>query len=183
MRATCLSLIVLGLLGCGRIDSSKPVAQPAPPTVTVPDNTARPPATAADTASPRDESRRDESRDRASTPAANAEPDNTAVNARDANRTTREPKLPIDQKETKSDVDLTAKIRQRVLATEGMSINARNVKIITADGRVTLRGPVDSPAERDTIARIARELAGEGNVDDQIEVKSSNPSSGSSTER
>jgi len=181
MRATCLWLIVLGVLGCGRIDSSKPVPQPAAPTVSVPDNTARPPATAADTASPRDESRRDVARDRAKPPEANAEPDNTAVNARDTNRETREPKLPIDQKETKTDVDMTAKIRQRVLATEGMSINAHNVKIITADGYVTLRGPVDSTTERDTIAKIARELAGEKNVDDQIEVKSSSTNSPSTS--
>src|SRR5436190_2189161 len=78
-----------------------------------------------------------------------AEPDNTAVNARDANRATREPKLPIDQKETQTDVELTAKIRQRVVGMEGMSINARNVKIITADGHVTLRGPVNSVTEHD----------------------------------
>ena len=93
MRATCLCLIVLGVLGCGRIDTgNKPVATPAPPTVTVPDNTARTSTTAADTASPRDESRRDVARDRAKPPEANAEPDNTAVNARDTNRETREPK-------------------------------------------------------------------------------------------
>jgi len=177
MRVICLSLIAAALLGCGRIDSSKPVAQPPGPTVTVPDNTARPPTTANDTASPGDESRREMARDRARPPEANAEPDNTAVNARDTNRQTRDPKLPIDQKETQRDVDLTAKIRQKVLATEGMSVNARNVKIITADGRVTLRGPVDSSAEHDTIAKIARELAGDGNVDDQIEVKSSNSTS------
>jgi len=179
MRVIFLSLISIAVLGCGQIDSSKPVPQPSAPTVTVPDNAARPSATAADTTATRDESRRDVARDRARPPEANAEPDNTAVNARDTNRETREPKLPIDQKETKTDVDMTAKIRQRVLATEGMSINARNVKIITADGRVTLRGPVDSSAERDTVAKIARELAGENNVDDQIEVKSSSSTSSS----
>jgi osmotically-inducible protein OsmY len=108
--------------------------------------------------------------------AARAEPDNTAVNARDDHRTTREPKLPIDQKETQTDVDLTAKIRQRVVGMEGLSINARNVKIITADGRVTLRGPVNSAGEHDTIAQIANELAGKDNVDDQIEVKTAEPS-------
>jgi len=180
MRIAFLGLIALGLVGCGRIDTgTKPVAAPTAPTVTVPDNTARPSTTAADPGPTRDESRRDVSRDRAAPPEANAEPDNTAVNARDTNRQTREPKLPIDQKEDKADIDLTAKIRQRVLATEGMSINARNVKIITADGKVTLRGPVASTNERDTIARIAREVAGDSNVDDQIEVKASSSSSSS----
>jgi hyperosmotically inducible protein len=180
MRAAFVCLFAVALLGCGRIDTgNKPVATPTAPTITVPENAARPSATAADTGSPTDESRRDASRDRAKPPEANAEPDNTAVNARDTNRQTREPKLPIDQKETQHDVDLTAKIRQRVLASEGMSVNARNVKIITADGQVTLRGPVDSTAERDTIARIAREVAGDGNVVDQIEVKASNSASNS----
>ena len=62
------------------------------------------------------------------------QPDNTAVNARDTDRATRNPKLPIDQKENQTDIDLTAKIRQQVLKADGMSVNARNCKIITADG-------------------------------------------------
>jgi len=164
MRITCLLLVAGGLIGCGRIDSSRTNTgvDTSSPTITRPDDGARPPTTPTDnTARP------------ATT--ANTEPDNTAVNARDANRTTREPKLPIDQKETQHDVDITAKIRQRVVNTEGFSINARNVKIITADGRVTLRGPVDSTAEHDKIVQIAHELAGKDMVDDQIEVKNAEP--------
>jgi osmotically-inducible protein OsmY len=49
-------------------------------------------------------------------------------------------------------------------------MDARNAKIITANGKVTLRGPVKSTEERDTLDRIAREAAGEGNVDNQLEV-------------
>ena len=45
-----------------------------------------------------------------------------------------------------------------MLKVDGMSVNARNAKIITADGKVTLRGPVESQQERDTIARIAARL-------------------------
>jgi osmotically-inducible protein OsmY len=153
-------MVAAGLIGCGKIDSNRSdsmVDSPAPK-ITIPDDAARAPATTADsTARP--------------TVPAQAEPDNTAVNARDANRTTRDPKLPIDQKETQADVDMTAKIRQRVVGMEGLSINARNVKIITADGHVTLRGPVNSAAEHDTIVQIARALAGNDKVDDQIEVK------------
>ncbi|HMC12011.1 MAG TPA: BON domain-containing protein [Pirellulaceae bacterium] len=164
MRITCLLLVAVGLIGCGRIDSSRTNTgvDTSPPTITRPDDGARPPTTPTNSAAP---SERTE----------NAEPDNTAVNARDANRTIREPKLPIDQKETQHDVDITAKIRQRVVNTEGFSINARNVKIITADGRVTLRGPVDSAAEHDKIVQIAHELAGKEMVDDQIEVKKAEP--------
>jgi osmotically-inducible protein OsmY len=95
-------------------------------------------------------------------------PDNTAVNKRDRAATA---KTPIDQKEDQTDVSLTAKIRSRIENTKEMSVNARNVKIITADGRVTLRGPVNSVTERDTIVRIAREVAGGGNVDDELEVE------------
>jgi osmotically-inducible protein OsmY len=94
-------------------------------------------------------------------------PDNTAVNERDADGAT---KTPIDQDETQADVNTTAEIRKRIVAADGMSINGQNVKVITAGGKVTLRGPVDSDSERETIDRIAREVAGDGNVDNQLEV-------------
>src|SRR5436190_3840356 len=97
------------------------------------------------------------------TPAASSNsPDNSAVNQRDANAST---KTPIDQKENQADVNLTAKIRQQVLAEKELSVNARNAKIIAADGKVTLRGPVNSAAERDALDRIARAVAGDTNVD------------------
>ena len=94
-------------------------------------------------------------------------PDNTAVNKRDVAADT---KTPIDQKENQADISLTAKIRQRVLDEKDLSVDARNAKIVTADGKVTLRGPVNSTEERETLARIALEVAGEGNVDNQLEV-------------
>jgi osmotically-inducible protein OsmY len=67
-------------------------------------------------------------------------------------------------------VNITAKIREQIVAQEGLSINARNAKVITSGGKVTLRGPVDSEAERDTLDRIAKDIAGEANVDNQLEV-------------
>jgi hypothetical protein len=165
MRNTCLVFAALCLLGCTRVDSGRNnAAVPADsPTVTRPDDPARPAATPADNTARAPNFAQGEARP--------TEPDNTGVNARDANRTTREPKLPIDQKENQADVDITAKIRSRVVGTDGLSINARNIQIITADGQVTLRGPVVSAAERERIATIAREVAGNTNVDDQIEVK------------
>ena len=48
---------------------------------------------------------------------------------------------------------------------------ARNVKIITVDGNVTLRGPVETQSEKTTIARLATAVAGTHNVDNQIDVK------------
>jgi len=94
-------------------------------------------------------------------------PDNTAVNERDRETSA---KTPIDQKETQRDVNITAEIRKQVLDHKDMSVNARNVKIITADGKVTLRGPVNSKEERDVIDGIAKSVAGKENVEDQIEV-------------
>ena len=96
------------------------------------------------------------------------EPDNTAVNQRDRDANA---KTPIDQNENQRDVNITAEIRKAVLASKDMSINARNVKIITADGEVTLRGPVNSEDEKKVIEDIAKNLAGKDNVTNEIEVK------------
>ena len=108
-----------------------------------------------------------------STPATEpTPPNNTAVNERDASGAT---KTPIDQDETQADVNRTAEIRKRILDTEDLSVNARNAKVITSQGKVTLRGPVESEAERDTLAKIATDVAGAGNVDNQLEVKPPQP--------
>ena len=48
---------------------------------------------------------------------------------------------------------------------------AKNVKIIAKDGKITLKGPVDSEQEKDTIASKAGEIAGKDKVDNQLEVK------------
>ena len=52
-----------------------------------------------------------------------------------------------------------------------MSVNAKNVKIITKDGQVTLRGPVNTAEEKRLIGEIADRIARSGNVDNQLEVK------------
>jgi osmotically-inducible protein OsmY len=56
------------------------------------------------------------------------------------------------------------------MAREGLSLNARNVKVITSNGRVTLRGPVKSQAEKQAIADIAGRVATPEKVDNQIEI-------------
>ena len=93
--------------------------------------------------------------------------DNTAVNKRDRDGTT---KTPLGQNENKADIGITADIRKRVVDTK-MSINAQNVKIITQDGKVTLRGPVKTADEKKQIEEMARSVAGENNVDSQLEVE------------
>ena len=105
------------------------------------------------------------------TPAASdstaAKRDNTEVNVRDRSDAA---KTPIDQNENQKDIDITANIRKRVVDTK-MSINAQNVKIITQDGKVTLRGPVKSEDEKAQIEKLAHEVAGPANVDNQLEVQ------------
>ena len=93
--------------------------------------------------------------------------DNTEVNVRDRSEVA---KTPIDQNENQKDIDVTANIRKRVVDTQ-MSVNAQNVKIITQDGKVTLRGPVKSEDEKAQIEKLAREVAGPANVDNQLEVQ------------
>lgn len=93
--------------------------------------------------------------------------DNTARNTRDRGGRTL---TPADQGGNESDVTLTQEIRKAVVATDGLSLNAQNVKIITVKGRVTLRGPVRTAEEKVMIAAIATRVAGAANVDDQLEV-------------
>lgn len=101
--------------------------------------------------------------------AAQTAPDNTGRNVRDRGDTLTSG----DQSETAADRELTQKIRKAVVADDSLSMNAHNVKIITVNGVVTLRGPVNSNEERKTIATIAGRLAGAEKVQDHLEVASS----------
>ncbi|MBC7370939.1 MAG: BON domain-containing protein [Bdellovibrionaceae bacterium] len=95
---------------------------------------------------------------------------NTKVNERDAQMDTL---TPVDQSQgTKSDVELTRKIRQEVVADKSFSTDAQNVKIITLNGMVTLRGPVATTSEKQKIDGLAKRTAGVKKVDNQLEVKS-----------
>jgi len=93
--------------------------------------------------------------------------DNTAVNKRDRDSNA---KTSLDQNENKVDIGITASIRKSVVDTK-MSTNAQNVKIITQDGNVTLRGPVKTQEEKNRIEEIARSVAGVKAVDSQLEVE------------
>jgi osmotically-inducible protein OsmY len=94
--------------------------------------------------------------------------DNTGRNERDRDSAT---KTPIDQKNNEADTRITAEIRKTIVDKDDLSVNADNVKIVTEHGVVTLRGPVDSMAERDTIGSIASAVVGVVRVDNQLEVK------------
>jgi len=95
-------------------------------------------------------------------------PDNTGVNERDSDT---DAAMPLNQGNNEIDLDLTQRIRQKVMADDTLSFTAKNVKIISEDGHVTLRGPVDTQAEKATIGKTAIEAAGAGHVTNQLEVK------------
>jgi osmotically-inducible protein OsmY len=94
--------------------------------------------------------------------------DNTGINKRDNQST--EPTAD-QQKNSQSDVDLTAKIRRSIVSDKSLSTNAHNVKIIAQNGVVTLKGPVHSEAEKSTIEQRASSIAGQSKVKNEIDVK------------
>jgi len=93
--------------------------------------------------------------------------DNTKINKRDTNSSAL---TPLDQGNGQSDLDITQKIRQAVVGDGSLSFTAKNVKIITRGGKVTLRGPVNTAGERTAILAAAQKVAGASNVDNQLEV-------------
>jgi hyperosmotically inducible protein len=104
------------------------------------------------------------------TPAA-VEPDNTKKNERDT-----EPGAVTAQDQGGSPLDLaiTQQVRQLVVRDDSLSSAAKNVKIITTEGVVTLRGPVKSSEEKTTLAGFAKNVDGVKRVDNQLEVDADN---------
>jgi hyperosmotically inducible periplasmic protein len=103
--------------------------------------------------------------------AAGTRPDNSKINVRDRNNANV---LPGDQKGNKQDLDVTTRVRRSLVNhTNNLSTAARNIKVVTVNGKVTLRGPVKTEEEKSKIDAMAKQVAGEANVDDQLEVKNS----------
>jgi hyperosmotically inducible protein len=96
--------------------------------------------------------------------------DNTRKNERDRSGETT---TSGDQSNSQEDVKITAAIRRAVVRDNSLSTTAKNVKIITANGMVTLRGPVKNDAEKTKIAELAQSAAGNAKIDNQLEVKTS----------
>src|SRR6202035_1486986 len=94
------------------------------------------------------------------------EADNTKHNSYEQNKNTDTAEK---QSNNKDDLALTQKIRQAVMKDGALSMNAKNVKIIARDGTISLKGPVDSQQEKDTIATAAGEITGKDKVDNQLE--------------
>ncbi len=94
------------------------------------------------------------------------EADNTGKNERDRSTETL---TPLDQGNNEVDLKITQQIRQDLIDRNDLSVSAKNVKVITRDRNVTLRGPVLSNAERETVVGIARR-AGAARIDNQLEI-------------
>lgn len=97
---------------------------------------------------------------------APAEPDDTGRNVRDRDDATL---TPLDQGTSEADVERTRQIRSAITSNDAMSMQARNVKVITREGVVTLRGPVATAEESAAIETIARQ-SGATRVDNQLEI-------------
>jgi osmotically-inducible protein OsmY len=93
--------------------------------------------------------------------------DNTKVNKRDraAQAVTAD-----QQKETPADRDITKKIRQALTADKSLSMYAHNVKVITRDGTVTLKGPVRSEEEKEAVASKAATVVKAEQITNQLTI-------------
>jgi hyperosmotically inducible periplasmic protein len=98
---------------------------------------------------------------------AAAEADNSGGNVRARNDMT---KPSGDQSESEMDRTISQNIRQAIVADQSVSTHGKNVKIITVDGAVTLRGPVRGEKEKTNIGAKAQQIAGVRTVDNQLEI-------------
>lgn len=78
-----------------------------------------------------------------------------------------------DQSNSSTDIALTQKIRQQIVADRSLSTMAHNVKIIAVNGVVTLRGPVKTLTEKQRVAAVASQIAGAGHVHNDLEIANS----------
>jgi osmotically-inducible protein OsmY len=95
-------------------------------------------------------------------------PDNTKANHEDRN--SQSPNAD-KAKNNSSDRQVMAQIRREVVQDKSLSNYAHNVKIVSKNGQVTLRGPVQSDREKETIEQYAKKCAGDQNVRNELTVK------------
>lgn len=95
-------------------------------------------------------------------------PDNTKNNKHQSEPTAEQ------QKMNPADRAISQKIRKSIHEDSGLSTYAHNVKVITQNGKVTLRGPVRTEAEKSSIQAKAAAVAGEENVSNQLEITPQN---------
>jgi osmotically-inducible protein OsmY len=102
----------------------------------------------------------------------NAKPQSSQQTQPDNSRNNQDRSSPTadQQKMNASDRSITQNIRKAIVADKSLSTYAHNVKIITQNGKVTLRGPVRSEEEKASVESKAAAVAGQENVNSQVEV-------------
>jgi osmotically-inducible protein OsmY len=100
-----------------------------------------------------------------------AKPDNTATNERNRSGETQ---TSGDQSNSPADLKITQAIRQALMKDGELSTTAKNIKVITANGHVTLRGPVKTAQEKAKVDQLAKSAGGGAQIDNQLDVKGSN---------
>jgi len=95
-------------------------------------------------------------------------PGNTKMNAQDRDKASSSAD---QQKDNRSDREITQQIRQSLAKDKSLSTYGHNVKVITQNGQVTLKGPVRSDDEKKAIEAKATEVAGENKVTNELNVK------------
>jgi len=93
--------------------------------------------------------------------------DNTRLNQRDRNDAST---TPMDQSNHSSALDLVTQVRRAITDDSGLSVGARNVKVIANNGVVTLRGPVASAQEKARVQQDAAGVNGVTRVDNQLDI-------------
>jgi hyperosmotically inducible protein len=101
------------------------------------------------------------------TPALAQQPDNSKNNQGDGNNGAMTAQ---SQKENPADRAISQKIRKSIMQDKSLSTYAHNIKIVTMDGKVTLKGPVRSDDEKSAINAKAVEVAGADNVTNNLEI-------------
>jgi len=91
--------------------------------------------------------------------------DNTRTNKTDSAKPTAD-----QQKQNRSDVEITREIRQALTKDKVLSTYAKNIKIVTQNGNVTLSGPVRTDDEKKSVEKAATDVAGAGHVKNEIQI-------------
>jgi hyperosmotically inducible periplasmic protein len=94
--------------------------------------------------------------------------DNTSVNKRDKSPDTIKV---TDQPNNSADIHVAAAVRKAIVDDKSLSTLAHNVKLVAANGTVTLRGPVNSSSEKAKVGQIVASISGVSSVDNQLDVK------------
>jgi len=106
--------------------------------------------------------------DNPAAPVTSASADNTKINERDKSSETIKP---TDQPNNSVDIKLAAAVRSAIVNDKALSTTAHNVKLVAANGVVTLRGPVNSQGEKEKVGQCVARVAGVSKVDNELDVK------------